>query len=206
MNRFENEVEKIELTPRFLQRVELHKYAIALAFLQNKGRPCRVWEFGVASGKTINQMASFVGMVSHLHGFDSFKGLPERWGRLPAGTFARDTPPEVRSNVTLHEGFFTETLPTVLETENPPHVIHIDCDLYQSTKDILDMFGPLSYGTIVIFDELYNHIDYQLHEMKAWLEYVDEHDIDYEYIGHVARVSEVKNKGPFQAALKITGF
>jgi hypothetical protein len=62
--------------------------------------------------------------------------------------------------------------------------MHIDCDIYSSTVDILQGVGDLlQAGTIILFDEYFNYPEWRRHEFKAWQEFVAEHDISYEYLG-----------------------
>jgi hypothetical protein len=73
-------------------------------------------EFGVASGTTLAIIAEQ--RSGAVFGFDSFKGLPERW-RLgfDAGEFALQTPPNV-PGAELVVGLFMDTLPGFL-AEHP---------------------------------------------------------------------------------------
>src|SRR4029079_12981242 len=80
-----------------------------------------------------------------LHGFDSFEGLPEAWSGFSLGAAAFSVNgrlPKVTSNVTLHRGWFNESLPVWLKDHpGPVSLMHIDCDLYSSTKTIFDLLG-----------------------------------------------------------------
>jgi hypothetical protein len=97
-----------------------------------------VLEFGVATGRTITHVASQT--RRQVHGFDSFSGLPESWRTgFPQGAFAQELP-QVPSNVTLHKGLFSETLPEfIANATESVALLHIDCDLYSSfeQKDTL---------------------------------------------------------------------
>ena len=95
-----------------------------------------ILEFGVASGVSIRELASMT--EQEIHGFDSFKGLPESWMELPKGTFnLNGKPPSAPEHVNFHVGLFTETLPKFLDKYNGPvKFLNIDCDLYTSTKTI----------------------------------------------------------------------
>ncbi len=142
-------------------------------------------EFGVYSGKTINMIAeSHAGAV---HGFDSFRGLPEAGGvSLSAGQFdVQGQPPPVAANVELHVGWFDDTLPGFLETHpGPAAFIHIDCDIYSSTRTVLQALQPrLVAGTIIVFDEYLNYPSWEDHEVKAFSEVVETFGIEYSYIG-----------------------
>ena len=93
---------------------------------------------GVASGPTISHMALNTPQT-HFYGFDSFEGLPEAWrSGFEKGVFAQARLPAVPSNVTLVKGWFDETLPDFLQErpQLPLSLLHIDCDLYSSTRTI----------------------------------------------------------------------
>lgn len=201
--RAESEVERLEQSARFIYRAELRTHALAAAFMANKWQKVDVWEFGVAGGDTIRHIASHHGFVRNVLGFDTFKGLPKDWGPIKQGTFKQEKLPDVPANVTLIVGFFADTLPSAMIEYPRPQVLHIDCDLYEGTMDVLEAFGNIDKGTVIIFDELYNYIGYANHEMKAWLEHIDKYNESYEYIGHVSRLSGIENRGPFQAAVII---
>ena len=126
-----------------------------------------VMEFGVYSGKTLYHISGHWSDQT-CWGFDSFEGLPEQWiinvnqgavtTEYGAGHFhLRGYKPEFRSNVKLVKGWFKDTIPSWLE-QNPGDIcfLHIDCDLYSSTRDILwtlnDRIRP---GTVIAFDEMY---------------------------------------------------
>ena len=114
-------------------------------------------EFGVHTGGTIARIANST--TSKVYGFDSFKGLPEFWGDegLAAGTFACDIPKELPTNVELVVGWYNDTLPTFVKEnkDTPISFIHIDCDLYSSTKCIFDNFeNNFRVGSVIAFDEI----------------------------------------------------
>jgi hypothetical protein len=147
-------------------------------------------EFGVAGGKSINIIAEAAG-EREVHGFDSFEGLPENWsGHLETkGSFTRKGKlPRVRKNVKLHKGWFSET---ILEFKKnypgPIAFLHIDCDLYSSTREILwQLFDKFTVGTVIAFDEYFNYPNWQQHEFKAWQEFVREYNLQYQYIAITA--------------------
>jgi hypothetical protein len=129
-------------------------------------------EFGVASGKTINHLASKTGR--RVHGFDSFEGLPEAWRTgFPQGAFKQQLP-AVPANVSLHKGLFSDTLPQFLiENSGRTALLHIDCDLYSSTVCVLEaLTKTINSGTVIVFDEYFNYPGWKLHEHRAWNEFV----------------------------------
>jgi len=144
-------------------------------------------EFGVFTGGTIRFMAPRVG-GSIIHGFDSFEGLPEAWGGFNLGSRAFDVKgrlPRVPANVRLHRGWFDASLPDWLNANpGPIALIHIDCDLYSSTKTIFTLLAErLVPGTIVLFDEYFNYPNWEHHEFKAFQEFVSDRNIKYSYLG-----------------------
>lgn len=146
-----------------------------------------VWEFGVYKGGSIRHIAK---QLPHkeVHGFDSFEGLPEDWynSALIKGTFSVDGKlPKVPSNVTLHKGWFNETIPTWKKSyEGVPSLIHIDCDIYSATKTVFDELGDrIKEGTVIVFDEYFNYPNWKDGEFKAFQNFIKKNDIKYKYIG-----------------------
>ena len=92
--------------------------------------------------------------------------------------------PQVNENVRLVKGWFNETLPAfVKEHAEPCAFIHVDCDLYSSTKTIFDnLKNQIVSGTVIAFDEYFNYPGWQEGEYKAFMEYVEENNIEFEYI------------------------
>jgi hypothetical protein len=145
-------------------------------------------EFGVFTGGTIRFIAARVG-GRKLHGFDSFEGLPQDWGGFNLGRRAFDVGgklPRVPANVELHRGWFDDSLPPWLAA-NPGQVafIHVDCDLYSSTRTIFQLLGDrIVSGTIILFDEYFNYPNWERHEFKAFQELVAERRIKYTYLAY----------------------
>jgi len=121
----------------------LKMYPLTYVFehMKLQHKPNTLWlEFGVASGKSINYFSKFTNDT--VYGFDSFEGLPEDWrGGFNKGAFNRNgIPPKVNSNVELIKGWFNETLEPFIKTKNKKiSFIHMDADLYSSTKYIFDV-------------------------------------------------------------------
>lgn len=77
--------------------------------------------------------------------------------------------------VILHKGFYSETLKEKLETKAA--IVHLDCDLYQSTAEVLwglhDQ-GALQDGTVMLFDDWNcNKGNPNYGERRAWREYLE---------------------------------
>ena len=149
-------------------------------------------EFGVASGRTANLLAGLADGT--IHGFDSFAGLPEDWRPgFPRGAFAHAIPP-LRPNVALEIGSFEETLPRFVTRHRAARAgfIHIDCDLYSSTRTVFTHCGPMiGPGTVMVFDEYFNYAGWRQHEHRAFHEFIAASGRTYEYIGVVPTGQQV---------------
>ena len=130
-------------------------------------------EFGVFEGSSMRYWSKLLlNPESHLHGFDSFEGLPESWGdtNRTQGFFStQGVIPQIDdSRVRFFKGWFEETLPSY---KAPPHdvlVVNMDADLYSSTSYVLSEIRELIVpGTYLYFDE-FNHRD---HELRAFDEF-----------------------------------
>jgi hypothetical protein len=151
-----------------------------------------ILEFGVATGSTINHLA--LQTSDKVYGFDSFQGLPEDWrpDHL-AGLFRRTDLPAVRPNVELMVGWFEDTLPGFVSAHpEPVSLLHIDCDLYSSTKTILYYLShKIIRGTVIVFDEYLNYVGWRSHEYKAFQEFIGATGLNYRYVGMVPNHQQV---------------
>lgn len=161
-------------------------YVFEIMKLQHK--PNTLWlEFGVATGGSINYISKFTN--DNVYGFDSFRGLPEKWRNgYEKGAFNRNgILPRVRHNVKLLKGWFNETLIPFIKTQNKKvSFIHMDADLYSSTKYVLDTLKDyIDKDCVIVFDELVNYhgFDGDTGELKAFYEFITENKVDYEWIG-----------------------
>jgi Flp pilus assembly protein TadD len=142
-----------------------------------------VLEFGVRFATSIRQIAKMV--KQPVHGFDSFEGLPELWHHEPKGSYTtKGVVPAVPSNVSLHIGWFEDTLPKFLEANaGPVRLINIDCDIYSSTVTILENLAPrIVVGSVIVFDEYIGNEKWREDEYKAFQEATKKHSWGYEYI------------------------
>lgn len=113
-----------------------HSLALALAMEAHSGW---IMEFGVFSGSTIRQLASITDR--EVHGFDSFRGLPEDWRVNSEESFQQGAfdllgqpPKDLPDNVQLHVGWINETLPKFLVDQPKTATVsflHVDVDLQQ---------------------------------------------------------------------------
>ena len=169
----------------FDQQKDIISYAISNCIQQNQ-----YLEFGVATGRSINIIASLLPRGSKVYGFDTFDGLPKNWAGHNAisGTFKQGKLPKVSSNVKLIEGLFEDTLPEFRRgMSDNISFCHIDCDIYTSTKTILEVLGDkLVTGSYILFDEYFNYPAWRQHEWKAWQEFCEANNVKYRYVGFTA--------------------
>jgi len=179
----------------------------AMEFIRFEQVPGAVLEFGVFAGASLALLGKALSFEvedppRRLIGFDSFAGLPpgeethahwkegdcavtHAWHPLaPLGTpvtprltldlfAACDLPaPE------LVDGPFEETLPPRVPGEIPEvALVHIDCDLYESTRTVLAGLAPaLQEGTVLLFDDWFHYRgNPNRGEARAFHEFLAEH-------------------------------
>ena len=129
-------------------------------------------EFGVFNGSSIN-ILSKLKPNKIFHGFDTFTGLPEDWDlgnkKIKAGHFYLEKMPSVEKNVILHKGLFEDTIPKwQKQYKEKISFINIDCDLYSSTKTVLEhLNSQIVKDTIIRFDDL---LPSPIRPYPKWLE------------------------------------
>ncbi len=141
-------------------------------------------EFGVADGGSAKFICKQIG-ERELHGFDWFRGLPEKWFGWEEGHFDTGGVCPIRvNNLRIFNGLFSDTLPTYLrDFDDSFAFVHIDCDLYSSTKTIFNLAAErFVSGTIIVFDEALWHRDFMLHEGLAFLEFARDFNKDFDVL------------------------
>jgi hypothetical protein len=157
--------------------------------LQFKHRENTLWvKFGIENdARTINYISQFT--TNTVYGFDSFEGLPEKWiDGYDAGTFSTGgVLPPVNSNVTLVKGWFQDTLPDFLATHNKKiSLIHLDCNLYSSTKYVLDTLIPyIDDECVIVLGNLVNFPEFtgETGQLRALFEFATQRRMHLEWIG-----------------------
>lgn len=139
-------------------------------------------EFGVFDGFTLSQIAKSE-PNKIVYGFDSFRGLPERWRNVSYNTklekyvkkkaFNKNGNPPIMKehNIAFVIGLFNETLPQFLKEHANRKIsfLHIDSDLYSSAHYVLKkVITLLSNNSIIVFDELVNYPEFHQGELKAF--------------------------------------
>ena|SRR5215510_964625 len=77
--------------------------------------------------------------------------------------------------------------PCIRESKLPEdHQMHIDCDLYNTSRTIFTETAQLSVpGTIIVFDELFNYPRWEKSECRALTEFAADTGMQFDYIGYV---------------------
>lgn len=127
--------------------------------------------------------------------FDSFSGLPEvkaKYKTITEHKF-KTSYEEVKADIKKYEtdkikaevvkGFYQEVCNKALIEKlkiDKVAVVYIDCDLYESTKTVLEFITPfIQSGTVIVFDEYFGFLsDYKFSELRA----VDEWEKKYHNI------------------------
>lgn len=191
----------LEQTVDFIEEhlVDIKSFGSKFELLEFALKSCETdelfMEFGVYTGTTINFISSKV--HNTVYGFDSFEGLPEYWrDGYPASHFKVEKLPEVNSNVQLIKGWFNKSLPQFVGLHNENcSFLHIDCDLYSSTKEIFNLLeGKIVKGTVIVFDEFFNYPGWRNGEYRAFMEFVNENNIPFQYIGYTSNSQQVAIK------------
>ena len=153
------------------------------------------FEFGLYQGFSFwyaNNLAHAMGLNLEFHGFDSFEGLPpssvdihKNWS---PGSYACSLE-DVRASLAkwgmplrflLHEGWYSREMFAGVRRQvalPAPAIVVIDCDIYESAREVLRFLEDLMpKGTILIFDD-YNAFggDPNHGERKALAEYEASH-------------------------------
>jgi hypothetical protein len=94
--------------------------------------------------------------------------------------------PKVPANVTLHKGRFDESLPEWIEQHRGPFAfMHIDYDLFSSTKTIFDLLSDrIVRGTVILFDEYFNYPNWENGEYLAFQQFSTNYQRAYRYLGY----------------------
>lgn len=157
---------------------EFGMLAQAFEFIKTNGIPGDYFEFGLWRGKTFGWarlMSRRYGVKGlRFRGFDSFQGLPEcrekqysiwRKGQFACGRTEFEALLRGKGfrlgEYELTEGFYERSLTpqlseALLAKGVRAAVAYIDCDLYESTRDVLGFLRPfLQDGSVLCFDDYF---------------------------------------------------
>lgn len=186
----------------------------AIAYVHGSGVDGDMAEFGTGSGWSSRIIAAAMADLQcerTLHLFDSFKGFPKAshqidlsapsviegdwgegrmWCSMSPERLASIVGPFIPDSYAIHEGWFSDTIGDI---KTPLALLHLDCDLYQSTMDVLTPLfsdGLITHGATLLFDDYdCNHASCSLGQRAAWQQCVLEFQITSECVG---------SYGPFQ--------
>jgi hypothetical protein len=138
-----------------------------------------VAEFGVYNGSSLKKIREGTPQNIPVVGFDCFTGLPETWRvGFGQGMFnLNGNIPQIMDNTIIVKGLFDAVLPQVMlllgDKPLPLRLLHIDCDLYSSTRTVFEKCkDSIVSGTVIVFDELVEYQGFEEHEMKAFYEFI----------------------------------
>ena len=186
-------------------------------FLHQENIAGDIAEFGTGYGTTAAILAAAVAdaslaaiapwaasqarQVRKLHLFDSFEGLPAITNKLDIaagwkkGLLRDKSAQELRhiterflesERIVIYAGWFKDTL-RLVPAATRFSLIHIDCDIYESTIEVLDHLFThrhVSNGCAVFFDDWNcGAASPDLGERRAWRETVEKHRINFSDCG-----------------------
>ncbi len=168
-------------------------------------------EFGVFTGNSASAFMAHMPRKSKLYMFDCWRGLPEDWTYGPdkkihthAKNFDLDGKPPVKrfekygDRAVFVNGLFEDTLPKWKESHSDTKVsfIHLDADIYSSTKYVLDNIDDMiTSRTLVQLDDYHPNIPANAeHVFKAFHEYIDEKGYDFKYLARTPKMTQVALK------------
>jgi len=178
------------------KRYQLYQHLLETQNLS--GQAVDYVELGVSRGLSFQWwVKSNSNPDSRFYGFDTFEGLPEKWGQFEKGSMSASVPQVPGDRHEFFKGLFQETLPGFLSSgkmqKHKFKIIHLDADLFSSTLYALTSIHPfLNKGDILIFDEF----NVPTHEFKAFMDYVDSYYVKYEVLAAVNNY--------FQVAIRIS--
>ena len=141
-------------------------------------------EFGVHEGASIRYWSKLLkNPQSHLHGFDSFLGLPHDWSLEghPRSYFSTGgAVPQIDDpRVEFFAGWFADTLPKYSWPDHEVLVVMFDADLYSSATTALHYVKEkLAPGSYLYFDQLHHRCD----ELRAFAEFMEENTMTFRLV------------------------
>lgn len=146
--------------------------------------PIDYFEFGVAGGYSFRWWLEHnSSKVSRFYGFDTFEGLPEKWGDFEKGSMAYKLESlNIKDDrASFYQGLFQDTLlPFIKKYDNKNRkIIHIDSDLFSAALFTLtQLYSLFKKGDIILFDEF----AVPKHEFLAFKIFTESFYVKYEVI------------------------
>jgi hypothetical protein len=147
--------------------------------------PIDYFEFGVCGGYSFKWwLQKNTNQQSHFFGFDTFEGLPEKFGPFGKGAMAvaLESLDIHDPRASFYKGLFQDTLIPFLEEykHTRKKLVHLDADLFSSTLFVLSqLYRFLNDGDILLFDEF----AVPKHEFQAFKIFTESFYVKYEVIG-----------------------
>ncbi|MFC2137177.1 TylF/MycF/NovP-related O-methyltransferase [Bacteroidota bacterium] len=166
-------------------RIELYKFLLENDNLANEN--INYIEFGVGRGNSMRWWTeNNINKDSTFYGFDTFEGLPEKYGTYEKGVFSLGGNfPDIKDKrIKFIKGLFQNTLKFELPNIDfsKKNIIHLDADLYTSTLYALTViYYSLKKDDIIIFDEFC----VPFHEFKAFDDFSKAYSIKLIPIGAI---------------------
>ena len=142
-------------------------------------------EFGVSTGATTNLLSEALPEYK-LFGFDSFEGFVSvKEGSIWAGfqnRFKNQQVPKLNDNVELVTGYVEQTFPDFAKSKLRDALalfVHLDLDIYEPTKVVLEWIANANLKAFVMFDEFINYDEFHLHEYRAFLETIIDRNVPF---------------------------
>jgi hypothetical protein len=156
-----------------------HVHDVLREFASGCAGPLTILEFGTGHGYATAKLlyaTRYQGLEDRvtLHGFDSFEGLPTARNPEDRGFRGNDWIPgsyrgtydklrrhcerQGYRNCRIHAGYFEDTITDALLAElreTQPILVWIDCDLYTSSRTVMERLIPiLPTGCVLYFDDI----------------------------------------------------
>lgn len=172
-------------TPERAQEIYEPAFRRVMEYITVSRVPGDVLEFGTFHGYTARTLAELMRQYGHkgsLNLYDSWEGFPEMkgndadcpevaehktWNQGDCRPMIENAPEIIQTylnmilpgQVHIYKGFYEKTLvPANLPAA--ASIVHVDCDLYESTKLVLTTLidlGLLQQGTVILFDDWNNN-------------------------------------------------
>lgn len=167
----------------YSRRYKLYEFLIGKEKLDTL--PIDYIEFGVSGGQSFKWWLEHnMNPDSKFYGFDTFEGLPEKYGHFQKGEMAAamESLNISDSRANFYKGLFQDTVVPFLDKykNSNKKLIHLDADLFSSTFFVLSqLYRFLNEDDILLFDEF----AVPTHEFKAFKLFSESFYINYEVIG-----------------------
>lgn len=182
----------------------IHQFNYFKKWLNSQKISKETWRQEIAIKSKLNDQVVF-------HGLDTFSGMPENSENnfiFRKGTFQSDFNhvskrlKKTGQDFILYKGLFKDTSQKLNENLKNKKVViaNLDCDIYQSTKDSLDIIDEhLQMGSVLMFDD-YNAFDANINkgqrkafsEFKKHSNWIFEPFLNYMYCGKCFLIVDVK--------------